>query len=254
MDLKSMDIALSVQFKKAFPGGFSMEVSWKAGREIVVLFGPSGAGKSLTFQSIAGLVTPNEGLIRLGDKVLYDARAGIDLPPQSRDIGYLFQHYALFPHMTTRENVLYGHRQPRSSEAAADFAAMLTRFHLEGLEQRYPGALSGGQRQRVALARALMRKPKVLLLDEPLSAVDLSVRRSIRSELKNLQRALDIPMVIITHDLGEALALADRLVIYDHGRVLQSGTPEAIVQDPQNEIIAAWAGNTRLHGERTFSF
>ncbi len=249
-----MDIVLSVQFKKAFAGGFSMDVSWQAAREIVVLFGPSGAGKSLTFQVIAGLVRPDEGHIQLGDKVFHDARAGIELPPQSRDIGYLFQHYALFPHMTTRENVLYGHRQPRSSEAAADFAAMLTRFHLEGLEQRYPAALSGGQRQRVALARALMRKPRVLLLDEPLSAVDLSVRRSIRNELRNLQRVLDIPMVIITHDLGEALALADRLVIYDHGRVVQSGTPDAIVQDPQNEIIAAWAGNTRLHGERTFSF
>ena len=249
-----MDIALSVQFRKAFASGFSMEVSWHAGCEIVVLFGPSGAGKSLTFQIIAGLVTPDEGHIQLGDKVFHDAREGVDLPPQSREIGYLFQHYALFPHMTTRENVLYGHRQPRSSEAATDFAAMLARFHLEGLEQRYPSALSGGQRQRVALARALMRKPRVLLLDEPLSAVDLAVRRSIRSELKTLQRALGIPMVIITHDLGEALALADRLVIYDRGRVVQSGTPEAIMQNPQNDIIAAWAGNTRLHGERTFSF
>jgi len=253
MDLEPMDLALSVQFKKAF-ADFSMDVSWQAGREIVVLFGPSGAGKSLTFQIMAGLVAPDEGHIQLGDAVFYDAQSDINRSPQSREIGYLFQHYALFPHMTTRENVLYGHRQPRSSEAAADFAAMLTRFHLEGLEQRYPGALSGGQRQRVALARALMRKPKVLLLDEPLSAVDLTVRRSIRTELKTLQRALGIPMVIITHDLGEALAMADQLIIYEHGRVVQAGTPEAIVQNPQNDIIAAWAGSTRLHGERNFSF
>ncbi len=248
-----MDLALSVHFKKAF-ADFSMDVSWQAGHEIVVLFGPSGAGKSLTLQIMAGLVTPDEGRIQLGDAVFYDAQTGINLPPQSREIGYLFQHYALFPHMTTRENVLYGHRQPCSGEAAEDFSAMLTRFHLEGLEQRYPSALSGGQRQRVALARALMRKPKVLLLDEPLSAVDLTVRRSIRSELKHLQRALGIPMVIITHDLGEALALADQLVIYHCGCVAQAGTPESIMQNPQNDIIAAWAGSTRLHGERNFSF
>ena len=249
-----MDIALSVCFRKAFASGFSMEVSWQAGREIVVLFGPSGAGKSLTFQTIAGLVKPDEGHIQLGDRVFHDTGAGIDLPPQSREIGYLFQHHALFPHMTTRENVLYGHRQPRSSEAATECAAMLARFHLEGLEQRRPGALSGGQRQRVALARALMRKPRVLLLDEPLSAVDLAVRRSIRNELKALQRTLGIPMVIITHDLGEALTLADRLVIYEHGRVLQAGTPEAVLQNPQNELITAWAGHTPLQGERIFSF
>lgn len=248
-----MDITLSVQFKKAL-AGFSLDVSWQAGREIVVLFGPSGAGKSLTFQVIAGLVVPDEGHIQLGDTVFHDTRARIDLPPQSREIGYLFQHYALFPHMTTRENILYGHRQPRSREAVADFEAMLARFHLEGLEQRYPGELSGGQRQRVALARALMRRPRVLLLDEPLSAVDLAVRRSIRNELRSLQRTLGIPMVIITHDLGEALALADRLVIYDCGRVVQAGTPEEILRNPQNEIISAWAGHTRLHGDRIFSF
>lgn len=249
-----MDIALSVRFKKALASGFSMDVSWQAGREIVVLFGPSGAGKSLTFQILAGLVTPDEGHIQLEDVVFHDSRGDIDLPPQLREIGYLFQHYALFPHMTTRENILYGHRQPQGNAAASDLAAMLVRFHLEGLEQRYPGALSGGQRQRVALARAMMRKPKLLLLDEPLSAVDLAVRRSIRTELKNLQRTLNIPMVIVTHDLGEALALADQLIIYDLGHVVQAGTPDEIIHHPQNEIIAEWAGRTLLHGERSFSF
>ncbi len=248
-----MDIALSVQFKKALPG-FSMDVSWQAGREIVVLFGPSGAGKSLTFQILAGLVTPDEGHLQLGDVVFHDSHMGTDLPPQGREIGYLIQHYALFPHMTTRENILYGHPQPRSSAAASDLAVMLARFHLEGLEHQYPGKLSGGQSQRVALARAMMRKPKLLLLDEPLSAVDLAVRRSIRTELKNLQRTLNIPMVIVTHDLGEALALADQLIIYDLGRVVQAGTPDEIVHHPQNEIIAEWAGRTVLHGERSFSF
>lgn len=242
---------VSIRFRKDLEG-FSLDVSWEAGKEIVVLFGPSGAGKSMTFQAIAGLVPLQEGHIAVGEKVFFDSAKGIDLPPQAREVGYLFQHYALFPHMNARQNILFGHDYPKHAEG--EFAQMVNLFHLQGLEERYPRELSGGQRQRVALARALMRKPKILLLDEPFSAVDLSVRRAIRVELKSLQRRLSIPMVIVTHDLGEALSMADRLIIYDRGGAIQAGSPIEIVEHPVDDRVAELVGSIRLHRERTFSF
>lgn len=249
MDEKPMDV--SVRFKKDL-GGFLMDVSWEAGSETVVLFGPSGAGKSMTFQAIAGLVPLQGGRISIGDKVLYDSASNIDLPPQRRDVGYLFQHYGLFPHMSAKENILYGHDDPGKEEE--DLSEMISLFHLQGLEERYPGELSGGQRQRVALARALMRKPRILLLDEPLSAIDLAVRKAIRNELKSLQRRLAIPMVVVTHDLGEALTMADRLVIYNQGGVIQAGPPMEVVEHPANDMVAELVGSITLHAARTFSF
>lgn len=248
-----MAVALSVRFRKTL-GDFSLDVAWQADNETVVLFGPSGAGKSLTFQVLAGLVNPDEGLLQLGDRVLFDGAGGVNLPPRQRDVGYLFQHYALFPHLSAEENIRFAHPDPRSAEATRELTALLQRFQLEGVSRQFPRALSGGQRQRVALARALMRKPRWLLLDEPLSAVDLSVRRVIRTELRQLQRALDIPLVLITHDLGEALAMADHLVIYEGGRVVQAGAPEDILRHPKNALIAEWAGHAQVHGGRFFSF
>lgn len=242
---------VSLSFRKDL-GEFEIDVSWEADSEIVVLFGSSGSGKSMTFQGMAGLVPLTEGFIRVGEKVFYDSEKGIDLPPQAREVGYLFQHYALFPHMTARQNILYGHDDPRHAQDELD--EMLGLFHLRGLEERYPRALSGGQKQRVALARALMRKPKILLLDEPLSAIDLAVRRAIRAELKALQRRLAIPMVIVTHDLGEALTMADKLIIYHHGRVIQTGRPMEVVDHPANGTVAELVGSIPVHEERTFSF
>ena len=248
-----MAVALSVRFRKTF-GEFSLDVAWQAENGIVVLFGPSGAGKSLTFQVLAGLVTPEDGRLQLGDTLLFDRETGVNLPPRERAVGYLFQHHALFPHMSAEENIRFAHPVPRSAEAGAEAEALLRRFHLQGLARQHPRALSGGQRQRVALARALMRKPRWLLLDEPLSAVDLALRRSIRAELKQLQRSLTIPMVLVTHDLGEAFAMADYLVIYEGGRVTQAGSPEEILRNPENSVIAEWAGSAQVHGSRVFSF
>ena len=242
---------VSVSFRKDLEG-FPMDVSWESGKEIVVLFGPSGAGKSMNFRAIAGLTSPEEGRISVGGKTFYDSKSGIDLPPQQREVGFLFQHYALFPHMNARENILYGHSDPKRAEE--DLAEMIGLFQLHGLEYRYPKELSGGQKQRVALARALMRKPKILLLDEPLSAIDLSVRRAIRNELKSLQKRLSIPMIIVTHDLGEALTMADRLIVYNRGSVIQAGPPMEIMDHPVDETVSELVGSFPLHAGRTFSF
>lgn len=242
---------MSIRFKMNLDG-FPMDIFWEAGKEIVVLFGPSGAGKSMTLHCIAGLTSLKEGKIRVGGKSFYDSAMKIDLPPQKREVGYLFQHYALFPHMNARQNILYGHSDPES--ASEDLAEMVALFRLDGLESRYPGELSGGQKQRVALARALMRKPKILLLDEPLSAIDLAVRRTIRNEFKALQRKLCIPMIIVTHDLGEALTMADRVIIYDRGRVIQAAPPMEVVNHPADDLVAELVGSIRMDATRMFSF
>lgn len=244
-----MDV--TVRLKKNLEG-FTLDVNWATQEGIAVIFGPSGSGKSMTLQVIAGFVAVDEGYIQVGEQVFLDSSASIDLPPQRREIGYLLQNYALFPHMTVRQNILYGRRT--SGQATGEFREMIALFQLEGLENRYPGALSGGQKQRVALARALMRKPGILLLDEPLAAVDIAVRKMIRTELKLLQRKLKIPMILITHDLGEALSLADKLIIYEQGRVMQEGDPIEIVKHPLNERVSELLGRIAFHTEPVFSF
>jgi molybdate transport system ATP-binding protein len=244
-----MDV--TVRLKKNLEG-FTLDVNWATQEGIAVIFGPSGSGKSMTLQAIAGFVAVDEGYIQVGEQVFLDSSASIDLPPQRREIGYLLQNYALFPHMTVRQNILYGRRT--SGQATGEFREMIALFQLEGLENRYPGALSGGQKQRVALARALMRKPRILLLDEPLAAVDIAVRKMIRTELKLLQRKLKIPMILITHDLGEALSLADKLIIYEQGRVVQEGDPIEIVKHPLNERVSELLGRIAFHTEPVFSF
>ncbi len=244
-------IEINIQKKLAH---FPLELAWEAGNEIVVLFGPSGAGKSMTLQALAGLASPEKGLIRVGEKVLYNSSKGINLSPQQRGVGYLFQNYALFPHMTAEENIRFGHGDPKSRDADQDVSAMFSLFQIGELASRYPRELSGGQQQRVALARALMRKPGILLLDEPFAAIDITLRRGLRLELKNLQKQLNIPMVFITHDLSEALVMADKLIIYNRGRVLQEGTPEVIINNPKDELVAELVGSIALHSLRSFSF
>jgi molybdate transport system ATP-binding protein len=243
-----MDVTICL--KKSLEG-FVLDVHWSSQEGIVVIFGPSGSGKSMTMQAIAGFAPVDEGYIRVGERVFFDSSARIDLPPQRREVGYLLQNYALFPHMTVRKNILYGHHAP--GQAIEEFHEMITLFQLEGLENRYPGELSGGQKQRVALARALMRKPRILLLDEPLAAVDIAVRKMIRTELKLLQRKLGIPMILITHDLSEALDLADKLIIYEQGRIVQEGEPMEIIKHPLNERVSELLGRIILHTEHIFS-
>jgi molybdate transport system ATP-binding protein len=219
---------LAVTLRSRLPG-FSLDVSWEMGDELAVLFGPSGAGKSLTLRMIAGLARPDAGRVALGERVLLDTTAGVDLPAQRRSVGFVFQDLALFPHMTVLENVLYGGHGLARDERRGRAAELIGRFRLHGLERRRPGEISGGQRQRVAFARALLRRPALLLLDEPFSALDASLRQELGSLLREVQRDLLVPVVLITHDAAEARALADRVVVCSHGRILRHGPARAVI-------------------------
>ena len=209
-------------------GTFALNVSIRLDREIGVLFGPSGSGKSLTLRIIAGLRNPERGTIRLGNETLFSGgSARKRLLPQQRRISLLFQNLALFPHMTALENVLFGCRKS-GRDARAFAAAQLETMRLSGMENRYPSQLSGGQRQRVALARALASEPEMLLLDEPFSALDGPLRRSLRNELRTLQRETNIPVLYVTHQLDDLCTLGDRVIVMKEGRTAHSFAVETL--------------------------
>ncbi len=218
--------------------GFTLDVAWEIGDELAVLFGRSGSGKSLTLRSIAGLAVPDAGTISLGGRTLFCGRDRRGLPPQQRSIGFVFQDLALFPHMSVRQNILYGGHGLCRSERERSALEMIDRFGLSGVSQKRPGEISGGQRQRAAFARALVRRPGALLLDEPFSALDGPLRGEMRMFLRDLQRELAVPVVMVTHDRAEAFTLADRLIIYGNGRVLQSGPPEEVAACPRSAEVA----------------
>ncbi len=210
--------------------------------EFLTLLGPSGCGKTTTLNLVAGFLEPDEGSIRLA------GRAVDRLPPFRRDIGIVFQDYALFPHMTVAENVGFGLRMRRVSkpDIARRVAEALDLVHLSGFGERRPLALSGGQRQRVALARALVIRPTVLLLDEPLSNLDLKLREEMRLEITSLQRALGITMVMVTHDQGEALAVSDRIAVMNQGRIEQLGDAHDVYEHPASRFVADFIGSTNF--------
>ena len=206
--------------------------------ELVALVGPSGAGKSTVLRCIAGLHRAEAGRIACGGDAWFDADARRDTPPHRRRAGLVFQDYALFPHMTAEANVTaaMGHVPP--AERAARARALFATVHLSGLEDRRPAELSGGQQQRVAVARALARDPAVLLLDEPFSAVDRATRRKLQAELATLRRGLAIPILLVTHDLEEAVALADRIAVLHRGRGVQTDAPSALLARPATAEVA----------------
>ena len=206
----------------------------------LAIVGPSGAGKSTILRAIAGLATPAEGRIALGADVWFDAASGVSRPPEDRRVGLVFQEYALFPHLTVRQNVAYGGRG-RVDE-------LLERFHIERLANARPDALSGGERQRVALARALARDPAVLLLDEPLAALDPHTRDAVRVELRTTLRELGLPTLLVTHDFVDAAALADRVGVLVDGHVVQLGTADELISAPVSPFVARFAGGNVLHG------
>jgi molybdate transport system ATP-binding protein len=209
---------------------------------VTVFLGASGSGKTTILRCLAGLERPQRGHIRFGDHVWFDAAHRIQLPPDRRDVGVLFQEYALFPHLTVEQNVAFGARHIPRAAVTARIGELLDTFRLRGLEQRHPRQLSGGQQQRVALARAVFRRPKLLLLDEPLSAVDRPTGDELREELRSLIRALAIPAYIVSHDRVDALTLADRTVLVDHGQIVQAGATQDVFDHPASPAAARLVG------------
>jgi molybdate transport system ATP-binding protein len=218
---------------------FQLELSCEVSSTLA-LVGPSGAGKTTVLRAVAGLVRPASGRISVGDDVLFDADDSVDVPPERRRVGLVFQEYALFPHMTVRQNVEYARKH------AAD--EYLERFRIAHLASARPGELSGGERQRVAVARALAREPDVLLLDEPLSALDAHTKTTVRAELHELLAALDIPVLLVTHDFEDAAALADEVSVIVEGSLRQTGTPSELVGRPADSFVASFTGANLLHG------
>ena len=233
MDALELDIHLPLR-------SFRLELALAVGRETFALVGPSGAGKTTVLRAVAGLARPERGYVRVGGRALFDSERGVDLVPEDRHVGFVFQDYALFPHMSVEQNVGYGGRA-RTHE-------LLERFRIAHLAAARPGELSGGERQRVGLARALARDPSVLLLDEPLSALDPHTRSALRLELKEILDELDLPVLLVTHDFHDAAVLADRVAAVTEGRIRQIGTPSELVAAPADTFVASFTGANVLAG------
>lgn len=259
--VKAQRPGLTLRLQQETPIPLDATLMCRSG-ELTALVGPSGSGKTTILRAIAGLLRPRQGRIACNHTTWFDGDAGIWLPPQQRAVGMVFQDYALFPHMSALANVAIAVAPPaRSAKASLPDQTgiaklptdrqqrareLLAMVNLEGLEHRRPSALSGGQKQRVALARALARSPQILLLDEPFSAVDQMTRDRLKRELAKLRVSLDIPIVLVTHDLDEALALADEICVLSRGRTLQQGSPDEVRLRPLSPVVARLMGQTNI--------
>ncbi len=236
---------LVADFEKRFPGGPLVQIQLRESVDdfsLTVLFGPSGSGKTTALRCLAGLERPDRGFIRFGGETWFDSERRILVPPQRRRVGYLFQDYALFPHLTIAQNIRYGLRRVGKTERLSRVAEIMDLLGLRGLENRYPQQVSGGQQQRVALARALVCRPRLLLLDEPLSALDVPTRGELRRQLRHWLEQLRMPGMLVTHDRIEALALGDHLVVLDAGKVRQRGQVHEVFSKPADLGVARIVG------------
>jgi len=236
---------LSATVRKRFgtkEGEFSLDVEFTALAGFNILFGPSGSGKTTLLDCISGLATPDAGTIEIGGESFFKSSSEIDRPISRRNVGYVFQNLALFPHLSVQQNVEYGVARLPRDQRRERATAMLRDFHIDHLAGRRPADLSGGERQRVALARSLVTDPTVLLLDEPLAALDSSTKSKIVDDLRRWNQAHQIPILYVTHSREEVLALGERVLVLDHGRIIADGTPHQVLSAPLQETVAQLAG------------
>ncbi len=240
-------MSLKVDIKKKL-GSFLLDVSFETEGDVMALLGASGSGKSVTLKCIAGIMRPDEGLIVLNGETLFDSEKGIDLPPQKRMVGYLFQQYALFPNMNVLQNIMCGFREGSKKEKEQKALEYIQRFRLEGYEKNYPGMLSGGQQQRTALARILASGPKAILLDEPFSALDRYLRYTLESELSDILSSFEGEMIWVSHDLGECFRHCSKVCVLEEGISSPVTDMESLVERPITLGAAKLAGHRNILG------
>lgn len=235
---------LACRIRKRFAGrqDFAVDVAFEAATGFTILFGASGAGKTTLLDCVAGLTRPDSGHISIADRAVFDSSSGVNLPVAERRVGYVFQNLALFPHMTAEQNVSYGLNHLRSDERKHRTAAMLQAFRIAHLSRRNVRDISGGERQRVALARTLVTDPQLLLLDEPLAALDSPTKSHIIADLQQWNRTQGIPILYVTHSRDEVFALGESVIVLEAGRILRQGTPHEVMTAPLQETVAQLAG------------
>jgi molybdate transport system ATP-binding protein len=240
---------LKAILKRSLPG-FKLDVEIYANHDLVAVMGPSGSGKTMSLQCLAGLCRPDEGYIELNNRVLFDSKKGINLPPGRRKVGFVFQNYALFPHLNVEDNIAYGIRHLPRTEVREKVKGLLDLLHLDQLANRLPRQLSAGQQQRVAIARALAPGPEVLLLDEPFSALDTQLRERLELELLSLHAGFHGSMLLVTHDLVEGFKLGSKMAIFQGGKIIQSGSRDRVFNEPINRTVARVTGvRNQMEGE-----
>jgi molybdate transport system ATP-binding protein len=252
---------LNARIRKSYPAaehGFSLDVGFDAAPGFTILFGPSGSGKTTLLDCVAGLATPDAGRIVVGERVLFDAGSRVDVPVAKRRVAYVLQNLALFPHLTVEQNTEYGLAHLSRPERQQRAAAMLQEFRIDHVRRQRPAEISGGERQRVALARALVTDPCVLLLDEPLAALDAATKSKILDDLRRWNQAHGIPILYVTHTREEVMALGERVLVMEEGRIIAQGTPHEVLSAPLQETVAQLAGFENIfdatvesvHGDR----
>lgn len=244
-ETKPVNPTLTARIRKSFPTperAFSLDVEFSAAPGFTILFGPSGSGKTTLLDCVAGLTIPDAGRISVGERVLFDAGSRIDIPVASRGVGYVLQDLALFPHLTAEQNTEYGLAHLSRSARRERAADMLSEFRIDHLRRQRPAQISGGERQRVALARTLVTDPGMLLLDEPLAALDAATKSKILDDLRRWNQAHRIPILYVTHSREEVLALGERVLVIEQGRIIAQGTPHEVLRAPLQESVAQLAG------------